>query len=43
MNIKTDGKLLELICMYQQCLFWRGVAHVSLGASMFANNGMLQW
>jgi len=31
MNIKIDGKLLELIClicMYQQFLFWRGVAHV---------------
>ena len=30
MNIKIDGKLLEFVRIYQQFLFWRGVAHVSL-------------
>jgi len=30
MNMKINGKLLELICMCQQFLFWTGVARVSL-------------
>jgi len=29
MNIKVNGKLLELIFMYQQFLIWMGIARVS--------------
>jgi len=27
-DTKTDGKSLELICMYQQFLSWSGMVHV---------------